>query len=122
GGGSSDAAAAIRALARAYDLPVGSLADLHERAARIGADVPVCLVARAAWMRGVGERVTPLTSLPKLYAVLVNPGVKLSTREVFQRLNAAPLGASSGEPELPAGFSTFDELIVFVDRHPNDLE
>src|SRR5690606_38605337 len=102
GGGSSDAAAAIRALARAYDLPVGSLADLHERAARIGADVPVCLVARAAWMRGVGERVTPLTSLPKLYAVLVNPGVKLSTREVFQRLNAAPLGASSGEPELPA--------------------
>ena len=93
GGGSSDAAACLRAVARLTGRPVPDAATL----ASLGADVPVCLVARAARMRGIGEGVAPLPAFPPLPAVLVNPGVAVPTGPVFaamERADNAPMPAS----------------------------
>ncbi len=84
GGGSADAAAALRLLAQANGLAAGD-ARLIEVAQLTGADVPVCLGSRACVMTGVGEALLPL-SLPQLPCVLVNPRVAVATREVFEAL------------------------------------
>lgn len=85
GGGSADAAAALRGLAQffAIDLPFEKL---REIAAGLGADVPVCLGSRAARMSGVGETIEPIADFRPRHAVLVNPGVAVSTAEVFHEL------------------------------------
>jgi len=89
GGGSSDAAAALRALAVANGLP---LDDERVQAAAVatGSDVPVCLSPRARMMRGIGDELGPQLSLPGLFALLVNPGVPAPTRRVFEALGLAP--------------------------------
>ena len=82
GGGSSDAAAVLRgavALVPGLALPA-------DRGLSLGADVPVCLLARAARMRGIGEDVVPVAGLPALHGVLVNPGVAVSTGVIFRSL------------------------------------
>lgn len=116
GGGSADAAAALRLLARlngiALDDPRLMIAALV-----VGADVPVCLAARPRIMRGVGERLSAPLELPPLPAVLVNPGVPLATREVFAKFVRAPGGMES-LADMPNGF---DALIEFLARHGNDL-
>ena len=83
--GSSDAAAALRLLAQVNNL---SLSDprLIEAACVTGADVPVCLEARARMMSGVGNILGPKLQLPLLPAVLINPGIPVDTKPVFQRL------------------------------------
>ncbi|MDZ4791741.1 MAG: 4-(cytidine 5'-diphospho)-2-C-methyl-D-erythritol kinase [Hyphomicrobiales bacterium] len=91
GGGSADAAAAIRAIMRASPALQPATAALNAAALKIGADVPVCLAQVTAYMAGVGEAMTPLPKMPSFAALLVNPGVKLSTRDVFQALAAEPL-------------------------------
>jgi 4-diphosphocytidyl-2-C-methyl-D-erythritol kinase len=90
GGGSADAAAALRLLARANGLAIDD-ARLIEVAKLTGADVPVCLASRACVMTGVGETLQPL-SLPKIPCVLVNPRVPVATKDVF-----AALGLRNGE-------------------------
>ncbi len=82
GGGSADAAAALRLLARANDLPADD-PRLYEAARATGADVPVCLDPRPRLMWGIGEKLSAPLNLPKLPAVLVNPGVALATKDVF---------------------------------------
>ncbi len=82
GGGSADAAAALRLLARANDLSIDD-PRLYEAARATGADVPVCLDPRARLMRGIGEILSEPLELPALPAVLVNPGVALATKAVF---------------------------------------
>jgi 4-diphosphocytidyl-2-C-methyl-D-erythritol kinase len=84
GGGSADAAAALRLLSRANGLSIDD-ARLMVAALETGADVPVCLASRACMMRGLGERLSPPFELPRLPAVLVNPGAALATRDVFAR-------------------------------------
>jgi 4-diphosphocytidyl-2-C-methyl-D-erythritol kinase len=84
GGGSADAAAALRLLAQANGLAIDD-PRLIEVAKLTGADVPVCLASRACVMTGVGETLLPL-SLPKIPCVLVNPRVAVATREVFEAL------------------------------------
>src|ERR1700733_9735263 len=84
GGGSADAAAALRLLAQANGLTVGD-ARLIEVAQLTGADVPVCLASRACVMTGVGDALLPL-NLPELPCVLVNPRVPVATREGFDAL------------------------------------
>ena len=85
GGGSSDAAAALRLLARhnriALDDP-----RLHEAARLTGADVPVCLDPKARMMRGIGEILSAPLAIAKRPAVLVNPGVSVATKDVFAKL------------------------------------
>src|SRR5437868_2838895 len=84
GGGSADAAAALRLLARANGLAIDD-PRLIEVAQLTGADVPVCLASRACVMTGVGETLLPL-NLPTMPCVLVNPRVAVATREVFEAL------------------------------------
>jgi 4-diphosphocytidyl-2-C-methyl-D-erythritol kinase len=91
GGGSSDCAAAMKALNALWSLNYAETR-LMEIGAKLGGDVPVCVFARSAYMTGEGEIVAPL-SLPSLSAVLINPLVAVSTGEVFQRFDAGAGGA-----------------------------
>ena len=88
GGGSSDAAATLKALAALWRLEPG-VADLAAIAQTLGADVPVCLAARAAWLGGVGATVELVAGLPPVTALLVNPGIALSTPAVFKARHCA---------------------------------
>ena len=104
GGGSADAAAALRLLAKANGLAADD-ARLFEVAQLAGADVPVCVASRACVMTGVGESLLPL-ALPKLPCVLVNPRVAVATKDVF-----TALGLRSGE--LLVGFADVLQAIVW---------
>ncbi len=83
GGGSSDAAATIKSLARLWEAVLPDAASVL----KLGADVPVCLKAPAPQrMQGIGEELTPLPVLPECCVVLVNPGISVPTAQVFSRL------------------------------------
>ena len=122
GGGSTDAAAALRLLARANALALDD-ARLVAAARVTGADVPVCLVPRARMMQDAGETLGPPLGLPPLFAVLVNPGVALPTRDVFARMGLAPGGESGfgAHPALKPGMGA-DALIRMLSRARNDKE
>ena len=120
GGGSSDAAAAIRLLRRLNPTIEGAI-DWIDIARTLGADVPVCLTARAAHMGGIGERVTLLPTLPRLWAVLANPGVSLATAAVFREL-AASHATTTLEPAAPETFGDVAHLLAYVAASRNDLE
>lgn len=94
GGGSADAAAALRALARWTGRPLPDPAAVLA----LGADVPVCLAGRPARMEGVGDLLTPLPPLPGLWCLLVNPRVPVPTRQVFAALDRRDNGPI---PALP---------------------
>lgn len=104
GGGSADAAAALRLLARANGL-AGDDARLIEVAKLTGADVPVCLPSHACVMTGVGESLAPL-NLPILPCVLINPRVAVATKDVFRAL-----GLRNGE--LLVGVTDVIQAIVW---------
>ncbi len=89
GGGSSDAAAALRLLARLNGLAPDD-ARLHEAARLTGSDVPVCLHPRSRVMTGTGERLGPLLPARPLYAVLAHPAVHVGTPAVFRRMGFEP--------------------------------
>src|SRR4051812_41134075 len=115
GGGSADAAAALVALARLWQVNLDALSsgDLTS----LGADVPVCLKGESALMRGIGEDITPV-ALPPAWIVLANPGEPLATRDVFGRLN----GRFSGPlPPLP-GFNRAEALAAYLAAARNDLD
>jgi 4-diphosphocytidyl-2-C-methyl-D-erythritol kinase len=125
GGGSSDAAAALRLLARASGL---SLDDprLREAARATGADVPVCLDPRPRLMRGIGDVLSEPLDLPSLPALLVNPRVAVPTKDVFAALAAPALPEDVvilevEEPPSGRGL-TAAELIQLVGKGSNDLE
>ena len=122
GGGSSDAAAALRLLAQANDLPLDN-PDLIEAARRTGSDVPVCVEGRARMMRGAGETLGPTIELPSAFTVLVNPGVPVETRRVFGELGLKPGDALRNDPHPePIGLSSFDALIDLLAATCNDLQ
>ena len=100
GGGSADAAAALRLLARANGVALDD-PRLMQAAQATGSDVPVCLDPKPRLMRGVGDVLSAPPDLPRLFAVLVNPGVAVSTRDVFAGLNLAS-GPASGGASSPA--------------------
>lgn len=121
GGGSSDAAAALRLIARANPHLTSSI-DWPAIAVRCGADVPVCLLGTAARMQGLGERVTPVGPLAGLGCVLVNPRLPLSTADVFRALAAPPLPATERAAPWPGDLSSEAALLDFVRSGRNDLE
>lgn len=117
GGGSADAAATLRVLARLWGLTVPHNEMLH-LAARLGADVPVCLAGQATRMRGIGDQLDPVPSLPDFGLLLVNPGVAVSTQAVFKARTGAPSAAMpglTGQEDLPA-------LIQWLQARTNDLQ
>lgn len=120
GGGSSDAAAALRLLARENRLPADD-PRLYEAARATGADVPVCLDPRPRIMRGIGEKLSPPLELPSVPAVLVNPGVAVATKDVFAAWKPAGVGAPLDEAALTSG-REIATLIGELRGHTNDLE
>lgn len=115
GGGSSDAAATLRALSRM----TGRALPAAHALTGLGADVPVCLDPRPRRMRGLGEALADVPPLPPLWLVLVNPGVPLATPAVF-----AALRRRDGPPmpqDLPR-CATAADLATFLRRQRNDLE
>ena len=116
GGGSADAAAALRLLARGNGLALDD-ARLAAAAPTVGADVPVCLESRARIMRGVGEELSAALELPPLAALLVNPGVPLATRDVFARF----AGKQDGKTSLADVPRERAALIEWLGAHGNDL-
>lgn len=106
GGGTSDAAAVLRALGRRPDRPE-----------TLGADLPACLIAAPLRMRGVGEVIDPLPSFPVLDLVLVNPGVEVPTPAVFAAL-AQRTNPPLPEP-IPAGAA---DLADWLAGTRNDLQ
>jgi len=129
GGGSSDAAAALRLLARANHL---ALEDprLIEAAQATGADVPVCLDPQTRVMRGIGDVLSDRIKLAPLPAILVNPGVMVATGEVFRALElsrpaakVAGLPISSGPQDTWVGWgSGLAALVAGLASVGNDLE
>ena len=117
GGGSADAAAALRHLARVNGIAFDD-ARLMLAALRTGADVPVCLASRACIMTGVGERLSPPLRLPALHALLVNPGVALATRDVFAVYKGGNQAHALSPQAVPHEFVA---LIGYLDTHGNDL-
>jgi 4-diphosphocytidyl-2-C-methyl-D-erythritol kinase len=113
GGGSADAAATLRLLARLWDLPLPGEPDLL----RLGADVPVCLAGRSCRMSGIGEVLRPV-ALPRFWLVLVNPGAALSTAAVFAALEVREHPALAA----PEGLCEPERLFGYVAAQRNDLE
>ncbi|MEX0695239.1 MAG: 4-(cytidine 5'-diphospho)-2-C-methyl-D-erythritol kinase [Rhodospirillales bacterium] len=117
GGGSADAAAAIRALIRLWGLPADD-PGIMDIALSLGADVPVCLIGRPAVMRGIGEDLSLLSGFPSLPLVLVNPGVGVSTPMVFK----ARTGPFSNSLAWPADADTAASALMALALAGNDLQ
>ncbi len=117
GGGSADAAAALRLLCRGWGIAPGGV-DLTAMALALGADVPACLVSRPVRMGGVGEFLEPAPRLPECGIVLVNPGRPVSTAEVFQ----ARHGAYSARASLPDEWADAAVMAADLASLRNDLE
>ena len=118
GGGSADAAAALRLMVSLGKGPI-PLPELYELALGLGADVPSCIVSRPSEIRGVGEIITPLRSFPACHLVLVNPLVPVITADVFRRLESRqnpPL------PPLPQPLTRPAQLGIWLAETRNDLE
>jgi 4-diphosphocytidyl-2-C-methyl-D-erythritol kinase len=126
GGGSADAAAALRLLARANAIEIDD-PRMIEAARQTGADVPVCLASRACVMTGVGETLQPL-DLPTMPCLLVNPRLPVATRDVFAALGLRNgellVGATAvmGTFPWPEGEASFDDWIDTLSAGVNDLE
>jgi 4-diphosphocytidyl-2-C-methyl-D-erythritol kinase len=126
GGGSADAAAALRLLCGINGLAPDD-ARVIEVALETGADVPVCLASRACDMTGVGENLLPL-NLPALPAVLVNPRVPVATKDVFQALGLRHgellVGATDvlEAPAWPEAGASIADWVEALSAVPNDLE
>ncbi|QOZ32051.1 4-(cytidine 5'-diphospho)-2-C-methyl-D-erythritol kinase [Bradyrhizobium sp. CCBAU 53421] len=127
GGGSADAAAALRLLARLNELSLDD-SRIMEVALQTGADVPVCVASRACDMTGVGEGLLPL-DLPKMPCVLVNPRVPVATKDVFNALGLRHgellIGATDvvmQAPDWPDAGRAVDDWIAALSRGTNDLE
>jgi 4-diphosphocytidyl-2-C-methyl-D-erythritol kinase len=116
GGGSSDAAAALKALAAHWQasLDEGALCAI---AAELGADVPVCVVARASFFGGIGDEIAPAPALPASPLLLVNPGIALPTASVFR----ARQGAFSPPARFAAAPESIAQLAALLKERRNDL-
>lgn len=117
GGGSADAAAALRVLRRLWGVEPGDAA-MDRIALALGADVPVCLHGKAAFMGGIGEHLAPPPALPECWLVLANPGIPVSTPDVFR----ARSGPFSPDGRFTYAPSNAAELAALLGARRNDLE
>lgn len=117
GGGSSDAAATLKALASIWELAT-TKSELAQLGPALGADVPMCVAAKPLLAAGIGEKITIVPDFPELSLVLVNPGVPVATAQVFRTLKNYE---HPGLPPLPAPLS-LDSLVDWLGHTRNDLE
>jgi 4-diphosphocytidyl-2-C-methyl-D-erythritol kinase len=119
GGGSSDAAATLHILNDMWGIDFGEAA-LERLGNQLGSDVPACVRGRPLLMRGTGERLIDVAT-PDLPTVLVNPGVKLETRRVFERFDQ--LGQKTPFQERDPPLSTdLDAFVTGLAAFRNDLQ
>ncbi|MCF6325740.1 MAG: 4-(cytidine 5'-diphospho)-2-C-methyl-D-erythritol kinase [Devosiaceae bacterium] len=118
GGGSANAASLLKLVSKVSSEKTNP-EQLQILSASIGSDVPVCLLEKPAIMAGRGEDLVPLKNFPTLYSVLVNPGIAISTREVFAKLQHIN---NSVMPEIPERFSGVKDLVNWLHQTRNDLE
>jgi 4-diphosphocytidyl-2-C-methyl-D-erythritol kinase len=118
GGGSADAAAALRGLNRFWNSEKEELG-LREIAAGLGSDIPACVLSAPCFMEGRGEVLRPAQSMPRIAMLLVNPGVAVPTKDVFAALQTR----SGADMTLPEGrFQDTADLLRFLETTRNDLE
>ena len=118
GGGSADAAAALRGLRRLWDLETSDDA-LQAIAAGLGSDIPACVLSAPCFMEGRGEILRAPQSMPRVPMLLVNPGVAVPTKDVFAALQTR----SGVQMDLPRGrFGDTADLLRFLETTRNDLE
>ncbi len=121
GGGSSDAAAALRLLNGLLERPLAEAA-LIEIAAGLGSDIPACVAARSVVAEGRGERLSPAPALPPLHAVLVRPPAGASTAAVYRCLRRGERG-NLRRPACAAGpLASASDAAAFLAACRNDLE
>ena len=118
GGGSADAAATLRGLAKLWQLEIDA-ETLYDIGNTIGADVPVCIWSKPARIRGIGERIDPVRGLPELPLLLVKPDVSLATARVFDALSWPP-PPPGRQPLQPNPSPT--RLAVWLGASRNDLQ
>jgi 4-diphosphocytidyl-2-C-methyl-D-erythritol kinase len=121
GGGSADAAAALRLIAQANGLAADD-PDLYAAARATSADVPVCLDPRPRIMRGIGEVLSDPLALPSLPAVLVNPGLALATKSVFTGWKPAPAQTAALDTRAVGKLKDREQLLLLLTGQSNDLE
>ena len=114
GGGSSDAATTMMALNQLLELDLDPKV-MHKEALALGADVPFFLGQSAAWACGVGDQLSPVEIVPQFWIVLVNPGVGVSTAQVYRQLTPVDYSNCS----MAKTISTQDEFVALLH---NDLE
>ncbi len=126
GGGSADAAAALRGLAKLWaivgeDDPLPE--ELMQLALELGADVPVCLNGHACRMRGIGEQLDVMDGFPKIDCLLVNPNVPVATGRVFGAMNLAP-GDTAFAPltSPPPPASDKNAVLEWLSSTRNDMQ
>jgi 4-diphosphocytidyl-2-C-methyl-D-erythritol kinase len=121
GGGSADAAAALRLISRAND---GALtdADCAAIAFKLGSDINACLKSRPALMTGRGEKIAPVMGFPSCAVLLANPRLPLATAPVYAALRASPLAAPPSLVETPDFGGDFEALVAYLLPRGNDLE
>ena len=113
GGGSADAAAALRALSALWNVPLPPV----ETCAALGADVPVCLASVFSRMSGIGDKIAPLGDAPDLDIVLINPGVAVPTPAIFKGLSS-----KDNAPLSPVPASGAERWLDWLQDQRNDLE
>ena len=116
GGGSADAAAALRLLSDLWQVPLPASA---AETLALGADVPVCLASRPCRMQGIGERLTGTPPLPQMGVLLVNPGQALATPPVFAARQGAFCQAIAWPRQWPSSAAAF---VSWLAAQRNDLE
>lgn len=117
GGGSSDAAAALRGLNKFWGLSL-STQELSAAGLALGADVPMCLAAKPLRAAGIGEEIAVLDAFPALDLVLVNPGVGVSTPAIFRALEKKDNRSMSAKANL----ASFHAACEFLSAQHNDLQ
>ena len=120
GGGSADAAAALRALSALWDVKLGA-ARIAELAFALGADVPACLAQAPVHVAGAGEVLEAGPRLPPLWAALVNPGIEMPTGPVFRAYDYSHPGPPAPQ-RMAGGVSTYAALAAALRTTRNDLE
>ena len=121
GGGSADAAAALRLLAAEAGLSVND-PRVRASAREAGADVLACLSPQARVIRGIGDKLGPAIRLPNIFAVLVNPQVQAPTSKVFAAFDLATISSVESPRPLPAVERRPSDVLDFPSLGRNDLQ
>lgn len=119
-GGSSNAAAVLFGMNRLFDLRL-SQEELMERGVKLGADVPYCIMRGTVLAEGIGEELTTLSPMPKCYVLIAKPSISVSTKAVYEKLDAS---AIVDHPDIDGIIAGLDEnnLELVAGRMGNVLE